>query len=876
MTITKKIAAYTGSSASGSKTLRRLVQHAWANNAKHQNRFITFSAAALAALALTSCGGSSPKTVKPVPPAYESPRAGEEQYSLLKAEGTLWMNQQNEKVSLRGINIGNWLLLELWMFDNGENPLGADIEDQCTVEQVLSERFGEAEKERLLTLHHDTWFTEADWDVIADAGFNVVRIPFIYSLLEDDANPYTLREDAWKYLDWAIAEARARNIYIILDLHGTVGSQGWEHHSGCAGQNLLWDSEEYQARTAWLWEQIAIKYKNEPAVAGYGLLNEPWGTDSVTLRNVSIDLYNAVRKHDDQHIVILPGHNADGISAYGDPMDFGMQNVAFEAHFYPGIFGWGQIGYEVHRDWLTCGEAGDTGVCDWATRARDVYTPMLIGEMQPWTGLGELGGAITRATFDTYNELNWAGTAWSYKVATPSGGLGNGTWGYVTNNGDQLLAKAQTWGCAGWESTLASACDVSARSTTPYEGEGTQAMYLVLKTGGFGNVDVVYDSLKLVRDSDGVDILTGGEFGSAAAQHWTEVSLWGDPRTYSFDYAAGEFAGTDSGEALRVYSDGASHSLVYQAVQVEGGQSYTLQGKFHDQGSADTWAEIYLVPEQPQEFVDVTGRSLPTVDLHSSSIESIEQYFSFFGINSMDYVVNHWVKDALNQDAAPAIFTNLPSKPANLLLTVADEISLSWQAATGEVDGYRVYRSTSPRSGFQAIAEVDSLQYIDVQVNAETTYYYYVSAFNSVDEGYGSEVQASGETFYTLPSQIEAENFTAAHPGVEVETSSDEGGGFNIGHFETDRWVEYEIYSATASDYTISFRVASQVGDMKFAVLVADQQVAEITVPNTMGWQTYETVSANISVPEGKNTLRLVSIDNQWNLNWIAIDNLAP
>ena len=46
------------------------------------------------------------------------------------------------------------------------------------------------------------------------------------------------------------------------------------------------------------------------------------------------------------------------------------------------------------------------GICSVAKRSQDAYTPLLIGELQPWTSLGELGGEITRATFDRYNELN--------------------------------------------------------------------------------------------------------------------------------------------------------------------------------------------------------------------------------------------------------------------------------------------------------------------------------------------------------------------------------------------------------------------------------------------------------------------------------------
>ncbi|MBU2985127.1 carbohydrate-binding protein [Saccharophagus degradans] len=831
------------------------------------------------AIGLQACGGSSngPQNIVPVPPAFEEPAAGAESYSMLKAEGTLWMNQAGEKVSLRGINIGNWLSMEFWMFDNGNDPLGAGIPDQCTLEATLEERFGEAEKDRLINVHRDSWFVEQDWDVIAEAGFNLVRVPFPYNLIEDDANPMTLKENAWDYLDWAIAEAKEREIYVVLDLHGAAGGQGYEQHTGCEGQNMLWESEEYQERTKWLWGKIAERYNGEATVAGYGLLNEPWGTDSATLRDFSIELYDAVREFDEDHIVILAGHNADGITAYGDPLDYGMENVAFEPHFYPGLFGWGDIGYEVHRDWLTCGQAGDTGVCDWAKQARDVYTPMLVGEMQPWNGLGELGGEITRATFDTYNDLNWAATAWSYKVTTPSGGLGNGTWGYVTNNGNQLLVKAQTWGCDGWEDTFATACDVHARATVPYEGEGTKTMYLAIKTGGFTQVDVIYDEIQLV-DSQGNNIVTNGSFGAGSEADWTEISLWGDERNYDYDYAAGEFAGSDTGAAFRAVSPAGSHAVIYQAVEVTGGESYTISGKFIDANSTDTWAEIYLVPEMPQEWVDVTGRALPSINVNEATVEDIENYFSFFAYGNMDYVVNDWVKDALTSAAPASVFTNIPGAASDVTFTLgaADEngiaaTTLTWASATGDVTGYKIYRSTAPRSGFTVVGESDTTTYTDNTSTADVTYYYYVAAFNDSDEGYGSDIIATGETFYTVPTKIEAENYTAAHPGVNTEGASDIGGGSNIGSFETGRWVDYEINVPTAGVYSIDFRLASQVGDVQFQVKIGTDVLTTVTVPNTGGWQDYVTNTYEITLPEGRSTLRLESLDNQWNLNWIEI-----
>uniref|UniRef100_UPI0025D5F797 glycoside hydrolase family 5 protein n=1 Tax=uncultured Alteromonas sp. TaxID=179113 RepID=UPI0025D5F797 len=243
--------------------------------------------------------------------APPEPKAGDEQYSMLKQDRERWMNEQGEIVSLRGVNLGNWLMLEMWMLNNGDNPVGEGIVDQCTFEGTLEERFGADERARLMDVYRDNFITERDWDILQDAGFNLIRLPFPYQLIEDDANPMTLRDDAWQYLDYAIEEAKARNMWVVLDLHGAAGAQGWEHHSGCEGKNEYWEGDnvaENQERTRWLWQQIAGRYKDEPAVAGYGVLNEPWGTDAETLAENVTGLYHAIREVDQEHIVILPGH----------------------------------------------------------------------------------------------------------------------------------------------------------------------------------------------------------------------------------------------------------------------------------------------------------------------------------------------------------------------------------------------------------------------------------------------------------------------------------------------------------------------------------------------------------------------------------------
>lgn len=355
---------------------------------------------------------------------------------MLRTQGTQWQTTAGAPLTLKGVNLGNWLMLEFWMMNQSTKA----IDDQCTLEATLDKRFGYAERQRLLQLHRDNWITARDWDQIKGFGLNLVRLPFIWSLIEDEQKPYTLRPDAWKYLDWAIDEAQARGIYVILDLHGAVGNQGWEHHGGCAGKNLYWSTPDYQKRTTWLWQQIATRYKDRAAVAGYSLLNEPWGAKEDEMARVVKQLYRDVRAVDKNHVLIFPGRTSS-IDGYGDPGKEGMANYAFEMHFYPGHFGWEKPGAAVHHKWLNCLPDGK-GLCEWRDRLKRLNAAFLVGEFQPWADMDvELGGQITRVTYDAYTAQGWATAAWSYKLLSADGGHGAGNWGMVTNAAGEKIPQ---------------------------------------------------------------------------------------------------------------------------------------------------------------------------------------------------------------------------------------------------------------------------------------------------------------------------------------------------------------------------------------------------------------------------------------------------
>ena len=359
----------------------------------------------------------------------------------IRQSGKYWVDASGARVNLRGVNLGNWLAMEMWMMNSSIANSGGAIADQCTLESTLASRFGVTEKERLMNVWRDSYITARDFDLIKAMGMNVVRVPFLYDVVENKNAPYTLRADAWKYLDFAVNEAEKRGMYVILDLHGAVGgaAAASEQHDGCVGPAEMWTNQTYRDRTKWVWDMVASHYRGRTAVAAYDLLNEPWGTDATTLANFGYELFDTVRAKDPEHMIILPGHNS-GIDAYGNPNARGKSNVAFWMHFYPGLWGWNEVSgpaaqANMYADWLQCGTGDAREVCAWNTKLTALSTPFLVGEFQPWTLLGNYGAQMTRHTHDIFNMLGWGGTAWSYKTTSQAGWNGGGwNWGMVTNS----------------------------------------------------------------------------------------------------------------------------------------------------------------------------------------------------------------------------------------------------------------------------------------------------------------------------------------------------------------------------------------------------------------------------------------------------------
>ena len=343
----------------------------------------------------------------------------------LKVNGRYLVDAKGQRVTLKGCNLGNWLLLEPWMLGIHDSRL----RDQHDIFTVLNERFGSSKAKALLDVYKENWITSREFEIIRSFDFNLVRIPFHHSLLATEEKPFELRPDAFRWLDRGIELAEQAGVYVVLDMHGAPGGQSTDMTSGRIGENLIWDNAIYQKRTAWLWQQIARRYRDRAAVVAYDLINEPWSDYkqdvSSTLVSLVGEIHDEIRRVDGDTLILAPG-DLQRVDFYGEPRTRGWQNVGFTEHFYPGLFHRGEPCLETHALFI------DTVIQSRIELMRRFNSPYLVGEFNvvfDWSAQPEL----MRNYYEIFNGNGWMATMWSLRMIHPAGGVHRDNWFLATN-----------------------------------------------------------------------------------------------------------------------------------------------------------------------------------------------------------------------------------------------------------------------------------------------------------------------------------------------------------------------------------------------------------------------------------------------------------
>ena len=282
-------------------------------------------------------------------------KGGNETY-FVKTDGAKILGNDGTPIGLYGTNLGGWLVQEEWLVPTNVDGDYGQIDMMLT----LANRFGMDGMNELLDVYMDNWVTELDFKRIANMGLNCVRIPFTYlnftdAVSYDEESESYVRtpfdrlvvvQDSFARLDWALDMCDKYSLYAILDMHGAVGSQSGNDHTGDiafkdGGQ--LWLENEIgetcRQKTLELWVAIANRYKERKCVAMYDLLNEPGlkvdGNQSTAhdiCLNFFDELYKAIRAVDGNHAICMEScWTPMEIPA---PSKYGWENVIYQYHHY--------------------------------------------------------------------------------------------------------------------------------------------------------------------------------------------------------------------------------------------------------------------------------------------------------------------------------------------------------------------------------------------------------------------------------------------------------------------------------------------------------------------------------------------------------------
>ncbi len=313
--------------------------------------------------------------------------------SFLRTQGQDIVDADGNKIILRGVGLGNWLLPEgyMWKFGpNGDRPR--------TIEKLVSDLIGEEEAAVFWKEFRRNYITGNDIRRMAELGYNSVRPALNARLFLTEGDSAVFVEDSFVLLDSLVNWCGRYGLYVILDMHGAPGGQTGENiDDSPANEPELFTSAKNQDRLERLWVRLAKRYADNPVVLGYDLLNEPlpaYDSSAAKYGHLVEPLYKrltaAIRQVDKNHIIILEGVDwSNDWSIFGVPFD---DKLIYQFHYYC---------------WSRPDHLND--ISKFLTLREKLNAPVWVGET------GEKGNTIYWATSDYFETNNIGWSFWPWK-----------------------------------------------------------------------------------------------------------------------------------------------------------------------------------------------------------------------------------------------------------------------------------------------------------------------------------------------------------------------------------------------------------------------------------------------------------------------------
>ncbi len=251
---------------------------------------------------------------------------------VLKTEGTKIVDSSGKEILLKGVNFGNWLVPEGYMFEFKE------VSSPWKIFDIIAEMTGPDYAKNFFMKFQDVFISELDVKFVKECGFNSIRIPFNYKLFNDEDYLGNTKSRGFELIDRVVNWAKKYDLYVVLDMHCAPGGQTGANIDDSYGYPWLMVSKESQDEFVKIWTEIAEYYKNEEIIAAYELINEPIAHyfEKDSLNPILDALYNrtvkAIREVDDNHIIVLGGSRWNGdFTVFANPL---KENIVYAFHKY--------------------------------------------------------------------------------------------------------------------------------------------------------------------------------------------------------------------------------------------------------------------------------------------------------------------------------------------------------------------------------------------------------------------------------------------------------------------------------------------------------------------------------------------------------------
>lgn len=792
----------------------------------------------------------------------------------LKTDGKKIIDQNGKEVILRGMGLGGWMLQEGYMMQ------ASDVADtQHEFRDRLISLIGKEKTDEF----YDTWLenhvTKKDIDSLAKWGFNSVRLPMHYNLFtlpieeEPVKGSNTWLTKGFDMVDDLLGWCASNNMYLILDLHAAPGGQGANAAISDydPSKPSLWESVDNQNKTIALWRKLADRYKDEPWIGGYDLLNEVnWTLPGNTqLRSLYMDITNSIREVDTKHIIFIEGNSfANDFTGLTPVWD---DNMAYSFHKYWSHNNQGSIQWvldlrEKTNVPLWMGEAGENSNV-WFTDAIKLFEDNNIG--WSWWPMKRIETIVSPYSI-TFSE--------GYKKILS----------YWRNEGPQPTAEE------AYQAIMELAVNTNSDNCT-YQKDVPDAMIRQITTDA--TIPYSHHSIPGVVHMSDFDL---GKINEA----YYDV----DHANYSL--STGEFQAWNSGWIYRndavdvqAYNDAVNSNGYYvgfikkdewlnYTVDIDESAVYKAEVRLAAQNNGGKF-HLSLDGEEitTTQTVSATGgwEKFATYEINEILLEQGRHELKLSFIADAEFNISS-IKFSKTAASTESSFKALNGHTGD---NNTIEITVNQPVQTASVNGSKDYFSLWINGAEQTITEVttDINKSRTIIISTDKTLLY----TDEIQVSYNGSVINSAsdkslETFtdlmirntvtplFILPGKIEAEEFMYME-GLAVETTTDDGGGYNIGYTDPDDYADYTFYTENGGSYKANFRLAAQNDAGQIGLYLVDDNSAEselltVTTPVTGGWQTWETISGNLNLPKGTHTLRMKIISGGFNMNWMDFELL--